>query len=100
MAKREMPGEEDLQAWERVEGLRDRLGVPRTLPPLEDPKEPDDFAGDKVGAGRYILSFIMAGLIGVWIAYWARYYGYRAIWINLAIFVVLVIIYTAAVPAE
>ena len=54
-----------------------------------DPKEPADFAGDKVGAGRYILSFLLAGLLGLWIAYWARYYGWRSIWISGAIAVVV-----------
>ncbi len=97
MTQKDLTEEEELQAWEKIEGLRERLGVTRQPP---DSKEPADFAGDKVGAGRYILSFVLAGLIGVWIAYWARYYGYRAIWINLAIFIVLVVIYTAAVPAE
>ena len=50
-----------------------------------DPKEPADFAGDKVSAGRYILSFFLAGLLGLWITYWARYYGWRGIWISAAI---------------
>ncbi|MFQ5473622.1 MAG: hypothetical protein ACE5FA_12165 [Dehalococcoidia bacterium] len=60
-----------------------------------DPKEPADFAGDKVGVGRYILSFFLASFIGLWVAYWARYYGWRAIWINLAIFVASVIFLVA-----
>jgi hypothetical protein len=60
-----------------------------------DPKEPADFAGDKVGAGRYILSFFLTSFLGLLIAYWARYYGWRAIWINLAIFVGFVILLVA-----
>lgn len=36
-----------------------------------DPKEPADFAGDKAGAGRYILGFLLASLLGLWIVYWA-----------------------------
>lgn len=74
--------------------LRDLEGAARVLHELQtvDPKEPPDFAGDKVGVGRYILSFFLAGFIGVWVAYWARYYGWRAIWINLAIFMTAIIV--------
>lgn len=60
-----------------------------------DSKEPADFAGDKIGAGRYILSFFLAGLIGLWIAYWTRYYGWRGIYINGAIAAVFWIFFIA-----
>ena len=47
-----------------------------------DKKQPPDFIGDKAGVGRYVLSFFMAGLVGIWAVYWARYYGWRGIWIS------------------
>ena len=59
--------------------------------PQSDPKEPDDFAGDKAGAGRYILSFFLAGPLGLWAVYWARYYGWRGILISLAIYIAMFI---------
>ncbi len=51
-----------------------------------DPKEPENFKGDKVGAGRYIICFLLAGFVGLWIAYWARYYGWRCVWIFLILY--------------
>ncbi len=60
--------------------------------PQSDPKEPDDFAGDKAGAGRYILSFFLAGPLGLWAVYWARYYGWRGVLISLAISLAIFII--------
>ena len=68
---------------ERMEAIeqavKDRPDVPL------DPKEPADFAGDKAGVGRYILGFLLASFLGLWIVYWARYYGWRGIWISLVI---------------
>ncbi len=64
--------------------------------PQLDPKEPGDFAGDKAGAGRYILSFYLAGPLGLWAVYWARYYGWRGILISLAIFIALVVLFFVA----
>ena len=52
--------------------------------------------GDKVGAGRYILSFLLAGLIGVGIQYFLREKGWLATWINLGIFVIVVVLLLAA----
>lgn len=61
-----------------------------------DPKEPADFAGDKVGTGRYILAFVLAGPLGLWINYWARYYGWRGTWITIGISIALVVFLVAA----
>ena len=47
---------------------------------------------DKAGAGRYIISFILAGLIGLWVQYWTRHYGWRGVHINVAIFGILVVV--------
>jgi hypothetical protein len=47
--------------------------------------------GDTVGAGRYILSFFLAGFIGLAVQYFLRYRGWLATWINLAIFTLTVI---------
>lgn len=75
--------DERLNALER-EATR-RVDVP------DDPKEPADFAGDKVGAGRYILGFLIAGPLGLWANYWARYYGWRGTWISIAIFIAAIV---------
>ena len=67
-----------------------------------DPKQPDNFAGDKVGAGRYIICFLLAGLPGLWAAYWARYYGWRCVWISVAIFaaIAIVLLFMTYTPTE
>jgi hypothetical protein len=49
-------------------------------------------AQDVIGAGRYILSFIMTGLIGLGIAYALRKEGWLAIWINAAILIAVIAI--------
>ena len=50
---------------------------------------------DVVGAGRYILSFVLAGLIGLAIQYIPRKKGWTATWINAVIFVLIVILVIA-----
>ena len=40
-----------------------------------------------VGGGRYVLSFVLAGLIGLGIQYGLRRRGWLATWINGVIFV-------------
>lgn len=57
-----------------------------------DAKEPADFAGDKVGAGRYILGFLLAGPLGLWANYWARYYGWRGTWITIGILIAAIVL--------
>ncbi len=47
---------------------------------------------DVVGAGRYILSFLLVGFIGLAIQYGLRKKGWTATWINAAIFGLLVIV--------
>jgi tetratricopeptide (TPR) repeat protein len=51
---------------------------------------------DAVGAGRYILNFLLAGFIGLGLTYVLRYRGWLATWICLPIFVVVVILFAAA----
>lgn len=51
---------------------------------------------DIVGAGRYILNFLLAGLIGLALTYFLRYRGWLATWISVAIFVVAVILIAAS----
>ena len=91
MTQRDLTEEEEIQAWRKMERRR------RTFEemPLSDPKEPVNFAGDKAGTGRYILGFVLAGLFGVWAVYWARYYGWRGVWISLAIFGIVVFLVSA-----
>ena len=50
---------------------------------------------DIVGAGRYILSFLLVGFIGLGIQYGLRKKGWKATWINAAIFGLLVIVLAA-----
>ena len=51
---------------------------------------------DTVGAGRYVLNFLILGLIGVGIQYLLRNNGWTAIWINAGIvgFILLMVILT------
>ena len=51
---------------------------------------------DVVGIGRYILSFFLAGLIGLAIQYGLRNKGWTATWINAVIFLVVVTMVVAA----
>ena len=50
---------------------------------------------DVVGPGRYILSFFLAGLVGLAIQYGLRNKGWTATWINAAIFMIIVIVFAA-----
>ena len=45
---------------------------------------------DKAGVGRYVLSFILAGFIGLGIQYLTRNYGWMGVIINGLIFMVIV----------
>ena len=47
---------------------------------------------DVVGAGRYVLNFILAGFIGLGLTYFLRYRGWLATWISVAVFIVGVIL--------
>jgi hypothetical protein len=47
---------------------------------------------DVVGAGRYILSFLLLGFIGLGIQYGLRKKGWTATWINAGIFLILVLV--------
>lgn len=70
---------------ERLEAIEHAV-TSRAEAPV-NPKEPADFAGDKVGAGRYILGFLIAGPLGLLANYWARYYGWRGTWISIGILI-------------
>jgi hypothetical protein len=50
----------------------------------------DGQPADTVGAGRYILSFLLAGVIGLAIQYWTRDYGWRGVIINSILFILIV----------
>lgn len=50
---------------------------------------------DVVGLGRYILSFLLAGIVGLAIEYGLRKQGWTATWINAGIFVILVTVVAA-----
>lgn len=56
-----------------------------------DPKCPANFRGDKAGTGRYVLGFLIGGFFGLWIVYWARFYGWRGIWICLALVAIMAV---------
>ena len=50
---------------------------------------------DVVGTGRYVLSFLLAGLLGLVIQYALRKKGWMATWINVVIFVAGIIAMSA-----
>ena len=50
---------------------------------------------DVVGAGRYVLSFLPLGIIGLGIQYGLRKKGWTATWINAVIFLILVMVFAA-----
>ena len=50
---------------------------------------------DVVGPGRYILSFVLAGIVGLAIQYGLRKSGWTPTWINAVIFVILVTLFAA-----
>ena len=50
---------------------------------------------DVVGLGRYILSFLLAGIVGLAIQYGLRKQGWTATWINAGIFMILVTVVAA-----
>jgi hypothetical protein len=49
---------------------------------------------DVIGAGRYIISFVLAGFVGLGIAYFLRNEGWLAVWINAAICIAIVVLLT------
>ena len=53
---------------------------------------------DVVGPGRYILNFLLAGLVGLVVTFVLHNHGWLATWISLAIFVAGLIILAAAGP--
>ncbi len=52
-------------------------------------------AKDVVGVGRYILSFLLAGIIGVGVQHALREEGWLATWINVGIMIVMVFVFAA-----
>ncbi len=51
---------------------------------------------DVVGPGRYILSFFLAGLVGLAIQYGLRKKGWTATWINAVLFGIVVTLVAAS----
>jgi len=51
---------------------------------------------DVVGAGRYVLNFFLAELIGLGLTYLLRERGWLATWISLGVLVVLIILFVAS----
>ena len=47
---------------------------------------------DVVGAGRYILNFFLAGLIGLGLSFFLRFRGWLATWISLGVFIVAIVV--------
>ena len=48
---------------------------------------------DVVGAGRYVLNFCLAGLIGLGLTYFLRKHGWLATWICIPILILAVMYY-------
>ena len=57
--------------------------------------EHGDYGEDVVGPGRYILNFLLAGILGLVLTYFLRHNGWLATWISLGICVLGVIALTA-----
>ena len=51
---------------------------------------------DVVGPGRYILSFFLAGLVGLAIQYGLRKKGWTATWINAVLFGIVMTLVAAS----
>lgn len=47
---------------------------------------------DVIGAGRYILNFLLAGFVGLALSYFLRFRGWLATWISLATGVVVIVV--------
>ena len=56
----------------------------------------DDLDDDVVGIGRYVLSFVLAGFVGLAVQYGLRRKGWMATWINSIIVIVGVALMAAA----
>ena len=52
-------------------------------------------APDVVGAGRYVLNFLLAGVIGLVLTYLLRNHGWLATWICIPILILVVIVLTS-----
>jgi len=51
---------------------------------------------DVAGIGRYILNFVLAGLIGLALTFFLRRQGWLATWISIPIFILIVVIFASA----
>lgn len=65
-------------------------GAPETEIEKEAEKEED-----VVGVGRYVLSFILAGFIGLGVQYLLRKRGWTATWINIVLCIIIIVIVIA-----
>ena len=55
-------------------------------------------AQDVVGAGRYVLNFLLAGFIGLILTYLLRNHGWLATWICIPVMIFVVIVLASAGP--
>ncbi len=81
-------------------GSRIAAGPEHTRPVLTRPVPAGSPVGeDVIGAGRYILNFILAGFIGLGISYFLRRQGWLATWISVVILVLVVLLLTLTRPS-
>jgi hypothetical protein len=75
-------------------------GPAQRAPDLTSPMPAVSPAGeDVIGAGRYVLNFFLAGLVGLGISYFLRKQGWLATWICAAIFVAIIVVITMTRPS-
>lgn len=61
-----------------------------------DYREYEEYGENAAGLGRYVLNFLLAGLLGLVLTYFLRHEGWLATWISLAILVLGVIAFVAS----
>jgi hypothetical protein len=54
---------------------------------------------DVVGAGRWVLNFLIAGFLGLIITYFMRRQGWTATWVSLGVTIAIAVAYYAAISA-
>jgi hypothetical protein len=86
-------GSRTMAGVESARGINPSTQSPSTL--ASEPTAASRAETDKVGVGRYILSFCLAGLIGVAITFSLRNHGWLSTWICLPIFVIVIILIAA-----
>jgi hypothetical protein len=61
-----------------------------------DYREYEGYGENAAGLGRYVLNFLLAGLLGLVLTYFLRHEGWLSTWISLAIFVLGIIAIVAS----